>query len=59
MSRPVKHIEKAIEQVTIGRNGWAIAAGCRDGCECTACWNLNFGLERLSMALAEMKAVEE
>lgn len=60
MSTPAEHIEDAINQATIGRDGWAISSGCEHGCWCSVCLELNSGLANLSAALAEMnKAGDE
>ena len=59
MSTPSQSVADAILLGSTGLKKWQKEQGCGPKCECSPCWELNAGLERLNTALKEMKAVEE
>lgn len=52
---PSHYIDDAIRLASVGRDGWANAKDCPEGCDCSVCFALNAGLTRLNAALDEMK----
>lgn len=59
MSTPAQSIGDAILLGSTGLKRWQKANGCDETCDCSVCFPLNGGLERLNEALDEIKAVEE
>ena len=59
MSTPVQSVADAILLGSTGLKRWKQENHCGTQCDCSICWELDAGLERLNTALEEMKAVAE